>query len=194
VYWSNDTGTYDALATTVTGTGVSAPIQHFSTGFAANRLNTDVVDAGTSDAGSGPIDAGPPAVGSFNVTVDGVATSFASNAKVTLGSGTTTITGDDDPSTTHWTITLVTNGQPNEACVANGDPYLNYFHYTSGTQDKIYVTKITGGVCTITMSSNPVNPGDLATGGFSSTVGKNNAPVGDPATHVLSAATFNLTL
>jgi hypothetical protein len=193
VYWSNDTGTYDALDTTVTGNGVSAPIQHFSTGFAANQLNKDVVDASTSDAGSGPIDAGPP-VGSFNVTVDGVATSFASNAKVTVGSGMTTISGDDDPSTTHWTLQIVANGQLNEACMANGFPYMNYTHFTSGSMDKLYVTKVTGGVCAITMSSNPVSAGDQATGGFTGTVGKNNAPVSDPLTHVFTASTFNLTL
>ncbi len=192
VYWSNDTGTYDALDTTVDATGVSAAVQHFSTGFAANRLATDIaLDSGTDASVS--VDAGPSA-GSINITIDGVATVFSSASKVTLGSGTTTIQGDDDPSTTHWTIQIVMTGVPQEQCLANGNPYINYTHYTSGSVDKLYTSKTSGGNCLLLLSKNPTNPGDHATGTVTGAVGKSNAPVSDPATHTFTAGTFDLTL
>ncbi|MEO7109961.1 MAG: hypothetical protein ABI183_05960 [Polyangiaceae bacterium] len=196
VYWSNDTGTYDALDTSVTGTSASASIQHFSTGFAASRTTIDKLDAGkiTDDGGTTTTDAGA-AVGSFNVTVDGVATSFANNAKVTLGVSTTTIQGDDDPSATHWTIQIILTNTPQQSCVLNGVPMVNYTHYTSGTIDKVYGSKFTGGSCTLMVSSYPANPGDLVTGTIlTGALGKGNAPVSDPATHALSSGSFNLTL
>jgi ZU5 domain len=193
VYWSNDTGGYDALATTLIANGVSAQVQHFSTGFAANKF-LDVVDAGKiSDAGEPITDAGPSA-GTINMTVDGVATAFSSNSKVTLGTGTTTIQADDDPSTTHWTIQIVMTGIPQESCQLNGNPYITYTHYTGGGLDKLYQSK-SGGNCLLTLSSNPANPGDHATGTvISGSVGKSNAPVGDPATHAFGSGSFDLTL
>lgn len=195
VYWSNDSGGYDALATTVASGSVSASVLHFSTGFAANRLPDEILDAGvSSDSGvvANP-DGGAPISG-ISVMIDGVVTTFATNQKVTVGTATT-IQADDNATTTHWTFQIAMTSAPSQTCPLNGNPTINYSHYTAGSLDQLYTTKEASvGNCVLTNTNNPVNPGDKSTGTFSGQLGKNEGASGDAATHTLASGTFDLTL
>ncbi len=201
VYWSNASGGYDALATTQTATGVSASIEHFSRGFVAEaKKNPPPTDAGTdssaSDSGSdGGSDSGADsgATSAITATVDGVATTFSANASVVLGNGTTTIKADDNATATHWTIQIVMTGVMQEMCLANGNPYINYTHYTNGTSDLLYTSKAQG-TCSIILTNNPKVAGDHATGTISGWVGALNLPTGLPPTHTFANGSFDLTL
>jgi hypothetical protein len=203
VFWSNASGGYDALETTSTGTGVSASIQHFSRGFVGEKNKDAAATDGGSDSGLSPDggtanpDAG--ATGGITATVDGVPTTFSTNASVTLGPGTDaapTLKADDNASGTHWTLQIVTTGIPQEQCLVQGNPTVTYTHYTNGAPDYSYTSKaVPGGVgCLIVLTKTPHVAGDHATGTFTATVGGLNLPSTLPQSHSFQSGTFDLTL
>jgi hypothetical protein len=204
VYWSNASGGYDELPTTVTPTGVTASIAHFSHGFVADKKQESDADAGSDDAGSddasapdssasdsGGSDAGTSGI---TATIDGVGMTFSANPLVTLGNLTTTIKADENATSTHWTLQVVMTGVPQEMCQPNvSNPTMTYTHYTSGSMDAVYSTKTTQGACLLVLSHNPVTTGDHATGTImSATLGQVSGPTGQ-ATHTIANGTFDLT-
>lgn len=210
VYWSNATGGYDALPTTVTTTGVTAEVAHFSHGFVAERKKAPVgddagTDSGTADSGtidsgasdastpdSGTTDSGAADAGANGITVmiDSVSTTFAANAAVTIG-GVTTIKADDNASSTHWTLQLSMTAISQQACSPNGVTSMLYQHYTNGSLDSTFTSKITGGLCTLMLTHNPAAAGEHATGKIlSATLGELNAST--PQSHVFANGTFDL--
>lgn len=200
VYWSNASGGYDELPTTVTATGASASISHFSHGFVGEKKK-DAADAGsdagtTADSGGAPdgggaADGGDAGSSGITVAVDGVATTFSANPSVTVGAATT-IRADDNATATHWTLQIVMTGIPQEACQPNGNPTMTYTHYTGGILDAQYSSKTSQGACILLLSKNPTNPGDHATGSIiSATLGEVSGPT-TPATHGFASGSFDL--
>jgi hypothetical protein len=204
VFWSNASGGYDALDTTSTSTGLSASIQHFSRGFVGERKKDEGAGAdGGSDSGL-PTDGGTTTPtdgggtnGSITATVDGVAMTFSVNASVSVGPDTVaapTIKGDDNATSTHWTLEIVTTGIAQEQCLVQGNPVVTYTHYTNGTQDLSYSTRGAQVGCIIGLTKIPHVAGDHATGTFNATVVALNLPSGLPPSHSFQSGTFDLTL
>ena len=191
VFWSNSSGGYDALATSATSDGVSAPVMHFSSGFVADIALGRPVDAGSTSDSGGPLGDGGTVTG-IVATIAGTVTTFATNPLVTLGTGTTVIQADDSAATTHWRIQIVSTGTPSETCLMNGNPYINYLHMIGPQQDKFYTSKYAGGSCSIDVTSNPAASGDHAIGTFSGTMEKSLGLTTDPVSYDFASGGFDV--
>jgi hypothetical protein len=121
-------------------------------------------------------------------TIDGVAAAFDANLSVTNGGGIVTIQGDDNATTTHWTMQLVMSGSGQQSC-SPSNPVITYTHYTSGGVDSVYSTKTGGGSCSLDILFAPAAPGDRATGSFYGTVAR-DADAGG-GNHVLTYGSYN---
>jgi hypothetical protein len=194
----DDASASDAASDAGTDSGAADAVAEATVDAAADTSSPEASapdDAGVDSGATADGGADAAAAAGIVVTVDGVVTTFATNQSVVLGTNTTTISADDSASTTHWTIQMVMTGIPQEACQLNGNPYINYTHYTNGTMDSLYSSKSgTGGQCIILLTSNPKVPGDHAKGTFNGTVEAGNVPINSPTSHSFASGTFDLTL
>jgi hypothetical protein len=219
VFLSNSGGGYDALATSVASSGVSAPMTHLGDCFVAVGASasdsgtgagdsSDVTDSGAIADSSSIADSGAPddsAVGDagvvgLSVTIDGVPTTFATNAQASLTGPDTSIQdsivqADDNASTTHWHLQLVVTGVATQSCAPYLQPtypQITYTHFTGGTLDATFSTHVqnhSGNTCAISLVGNPaMASGDHARGTFTGTV-YGSADAGAP--HVFSAGSYD---
>jgi hypothetical protein len=159
--------------------------------------STDAVSDAVSDAGTDAITdaAADAAAAGIVATIDNasVPTTFDTNASVVVSQAQVTIKADDNATTTHWTLQLVTSGVAQEQCLLNTvNPTITYTHYFNGQIDMAYSTKASTGQCTIFFSKIPAQPGQHATGTFQGTLGQTQGGTGTPLTHTFANATFDL--
>jgi hypothetical protein len=105
----------------------------------------------------------------INVTIDGTDTAFDANLSVTNSGGVVTVKGDDNTTTTHWTMQLVMSGSGQQSC-SPSNPVITYTHYTSGVADSVYSTKTGAGMCSLDIVQAPAAAGDRAEGSFYGTL------------------------
>jgi hypothetical protein len=168
-------------------------------------------DAGIVDAAA-PFEAATDDAGVIGivVTIDGVPTTFAANTGIVVSPAdastrTATLQGDDNPSSTHWTLQMALESFQGQSCAAatqTGYPAITYTHYTSGAVDETFSTETAysgpnGGLtCSIQLPLGlPATSGQTAKGTFSGTVygipDAGTSPDGGVFTHTLAGGTFN---
>jgi hypothetical protein len=183
----------------------SGPIDDAGADAVSDSSTSDAATDGDGDAGSDAgSDAGTDAISDAaadaaaagivaNLDNGSVATTFDTNASVVVSQAQVTVKADDNATTTHWTLQLVTTGVPQEQCLLNTiDPSITYTHYTGGQIDMAYSTKASTGQCTIFFSKVPAQPGQHATGTFQGTLGQTQGATGTPLTHTFANASFDL--
>jgi hypothetical protein len=132
------------------------------------------------------------------VTVGGTQTAFVYNTTVTLEQAWWLITGDDSPSPTHWTMSvLVPTNAGTLMCQGGIYPEITYTHYTAGsgdggTPDTTYTTKVsTGATCTIDETTTAMTPGQQVTGTFSGTLVQ-SSDAGGPPSETLTSGSYSV--
>jgi hypothetical protein len=220
VFWSNTSGGYDALPTSVTGETASASITRLAEGFCGEQqegpdaavpsdagpapgttddASADAVapdagaltDAGASDGA--PSDAGTPAI---SVTVDGTPTAFAYNVSATLLQAWWKISADDSSSPTHWTIQLLVPTNAETLNCGGLYPSITYTHYVAGSGDAgtagaTFTTSVTGASCTIDETTTATTPGQQAEGTFAGTLVQ-SSDAGGPTSHTLTGGSYGV--
>jgi hypothetical protein len=131
---------------------------------------------------------------SMTAKVDGVATIFDVNLSTTITTGVLTVQGDDNPTTTHWTLQLVLTATPpaggQVTCAAGStNPSITYTHSTNGTPDEVYSTTVGAGACSIFNITEPVSAGDPISGNFNATLVRNVDAGG--GTHVVTLGSYS---
>jgi hypothetical protein len=225
VFLSNSGSGYDALATSAVSSGVSALMTHLGDCFVAIGASendggaspgdaSDVADSGAAadtgsiadsgtiaDSGSAAdVAVGDAGASGLSVTIDGVATTFATNAHASLSGPDTSIQdsiveADDNASATHWHLQLIVTDVASQSCAPYLQPtypQITYTHFTGGTLDVTFSTHVqnhSGDTCAISLVGNPaMASGDHARGTFTGTV---YGPPDAGAPHVFSAGSYD---
>ncbi len=138
---------------------------------AATAADGGVTD-GAAAADDGASANGAPAI---SVSIDGVPTDFIYNVRSSLIQSFWTITGDDSPSPSHWTLQLVVPANAETLTCQQGGTYpsIAYTHYSTdaGTADAMFTLGVnTGSNCTIDETTTATVQGEQAQGTFSGTL------------------------
>jgi hypothetical protein len=160
-------------------------------------------DAGPTDAAVTLADSGAASDGStpgIFATVDGTSTAFVYNIKASPLQGYWQLSADDSPSPTHWTILVLVSEQPLAAtCGASFFPRVTYTHSTAvsadaGAVDATYLTSqaLAGSACSVDETATATVQGESTQGTFTATVVASTAPDGGPASHTVTAGSYDV--
>jgi hypothetical protein len=133
----------------------------------------------------------------LSAKIDGASVIFDANMSIASKTGVLTVQGDDNPTSTHWTLQVVLTATPpsgGQVTCATGssNPSINYTHYTNGVADEVYSTTVGAGACSIFNITEPVTAGDPASGNFNATVVR-NADAGG-GNHVVTVGSYSAVL